>query len=474
MNCFMRPYIHLGVAALAAAMLVATPSGADAQALRISQIVTEPNPLSVHAGSQGYLGVLVSDVDSDSASKLKLKDVRGALITLIDHDAPAAQVGLRVNDVVVEMNGQAVEGAEQFGRMMREVPPGRKITLVISRDGATQTIAVQLADRKKMENDVWNKLGSNTVSPTDAPGMGILGGNGSGGSDAPSSGGGFHLPLLGGGSLNVGALVEPLTSQMADYLGVSSGLMVKQVARKSEAAAAGLKAFDVILKVGTDTISTISDWDRSLRANQGKPVQVTILREKKQQVITLQVDSKHKSELEFRQLLPDGPCPMMGLADPAFSQELARSFAINESDLQSMREQAEALRDQFKTFQDEGGILKFEVSPEQAEAFREQAEQFRDAFQDRDFNFDQKDFRFDPKELDQMKQQMEEFKKNFKPEDFKLDKKQLDQFIEEMRSSRHIFSPGADERMRKEMDRQMEQLKRQMEEVRALGFGDRV
>ena len=38
-----------------------------------------------------------------------------------------------------------------------------------------------------------------------------------------------------GSSLNVGAMVEPLTSQMADYLGVPSGLMVKQVARKSEA-----------------------------------------------------------------------------------------------------------------------------------------------------------------------------------------------------------------------------------------------
>ncbi len=40
-------------------------------------------------------------------------------------------------------------------------------------------------------------------------------------------------------TLNVGAMVEPLTSQMAEYLGVPGGLMVKQVARKSEAAAAG-------------------------------------------------------------------------------------------------------------------------------------------------------------------------------------------------------------------------------------------
>jgi membrane-associated protease RseP (regulator of RpoE activity) len=112
------------------------------------------------------------------------------------------------------------------------------------------------------------------------------------GGDAPLPGG-FHMPFF-GSSLKVGALVEPLTSQMAEYLGVPSGLMVKQVARKSEAATAGLKAFDVILKVGADAITTLADWDRSLRANQGKPVQVTVLRDKKQQTLTLQVDSKRR------------------------------------------------------------------------------------------------------------------------------------------------------------------------------------
>ncbi|HEX8710445.1 MAG TPA: PDZ domain-containing protein [Terracidiphilus sp.] len=104
--------------------------------------------------------------------------------------------------------------------------------------------------------------------------------------------GGFHLPFF-GSSLNVGALVEPLTSQMAEYLGVASGLMVKQVARKSEAALSGLKAFDVILKVDAEKVTNVAGWDRALRSNQGKPIQVTILRDRKQQVLTLQVDSKH-------------------------------------------------------------------------------------------------------------------------------------------------------------------------------------
>jgi membrane-associated protease RseP (regulator of RpoE activity) len=458
----MRPYFHLGVAALAGAMLAVTLPGADAQSSRISQIITEPNPLAVHSGAQGYLGVLVSDVDAESASRLKLKEARGALITLIDHDAPAAQAGLRVNDVVLEMNGQAVEGAEQFGRMMREVPAGRKVNLVISRDGVTQTIGVQLADRKKMETEVWNRLGSNTDVPSPAPGMGILGS----GSDAPAPGG-FHMPFIGSSSLNVGALVEPLTSQMADYFGVSNGLMVKQVARKSEAAAAGFKAFDVILKVGVDTISTVSDWDRALRANLGKPVQVTVLREKKQQTLTLQVDSKRKSSLEFNGLLPDGPCPLMALADPAFEQDLARGLALNESDIQSMREQAEALRDQFETFKDEGGILKFKMDPEQVEEFRKLTEQFKETFKDQNFHIDQK-------QIDQMKQQMEEFQKNFKAEDFKIDEKQLEQLKNQMEQFRKAFPPDFDKKLHEEMKRQMDQLKRQMEEERDLGFGDHV
>jgi S1-C subfamily serine protease len=266
--------------AAAGAMLAAAPPGAAAQT-GISHFLQELNPLLSHS-APGYLGVLVTDVDNDSAQKLRLKDSHGALITLIDHDAPAGAV-LHVNDVVVSVNGENVEGAEQFGRMLKEIPAGRKVTLVVNRDGASQTLTVQLVDRKVMEQDVWNKMNSGAAFPPPS-GMGILTGAGDGVT-------GWHMPLF-TSSLNVGALVEPLTAQMADYLAVPSGIMVKQVARKSEAATAGLKAHDVILKVGAESIKTSADWDRALRSNQGRPVQVTILRDRKQQTINLQVDSK--------------------------------------------------------------------------------------------------------------------------------------------------------------------------------------
>jgi predicted metalloprotease with PDZ domain len=296
MKHLLRPFRHsylilasAGLAAVATCLLF-VPRAIHAQAGEIAPFLEGTSPLLAHASVPGYLGVDVSDVDADKAQALKLKDVHGAVITLIDHDAPAGQVGLKVNDVVVAINGQNIDNADALRRMLRDIPPGRKISLEISRDGNIQTMAVQLVDRKAMEHDIWARLDMGVdgiAPPAPPPAMGLTG------SDAPISGG-FHISLF-TSTLNVGALVEPLTSQMADYLGVSGGLMVKQVARKSEAAAAGFKAFDVIIKVGTDSINTSADWDRDLRSNRGKPVQVTILRDRKQQILTLQVDSKHRS-----------------------------------------------------------------------------------------------------------------------------------------------------------------------------------
>lgn len=275
--------------AAAGAGLALTPVLARAQADSLVPLFFEDSVPLLHSSSAGYLGVYITDVDQDKAQALKLKDTHGAVITLIDHDAPAGQVGLKVNDVVLALNGQPVDGAEHLRKMLHELPAGSKVSLEISRDGNIQTLAVQLADRKTVDHDVWNKIDDGgEVSPS--PGMGMLGG---GGADAPVPGG-FHLPFFGSSSLKVGAMVEPLTSQMADYLGISGGVMVKQVERKSQAEAAGLHAFDVILKVGSESINTSSDWDRALRSNEGKPVQLIILRDRKQQVLTLQVDSKHR------------------------------------------------------------------------------------------------------------------------------------------------------------------------------------
>ena len=396
MKHLLRPYRSVGIVATmgVGVWLAMTPPGALAQMAGMVEIMQEPNPMLLHSSSsQGYLGVDFVDVDQEKAQALKLKEVRGAVITLIDHDAPAGQAGIRVNDVVIQLNGQNVEGAEQLKRMLREIPPGHKVSIEINRDGNVQTMAVELVDHRVLGHDIWKKIGhsGDDASPST---LGML--TGTGDASAPSV---FKMPLF-GSTLNVGALVEPLTGQMAEYLGVPNGLMVKQVARKSEAAAAGLKAFDVILKVGTESISTSADWERALHANTGKPVQVTILRDRKQQTLTMQVDSKRKTGLlEMEDVFGSGECPLMAEIDPELEGDALAAAEM-------LRKQAEALRDKIK-------IEDFTVDQKQLDELKKQMGELGK-------NMKIEDFKVDPKQMEELKKQMEEFRKSFKMEDLQV------------------------------------------------------
>ena len=107
---------------------------------------------STPSGSS-YLGVDIADVTAERLSALKLKEEHGAEITMVDQDAPSGKAGLKEHDVIESVNGTQVESAAQLRRMIKETPPGRVVTLGISREGQPMTIKVQLADRKKRVYD---------------------------------------------------------------------------------------------------------------------------------------------------------------------------------------------------------------------------------------------------------------------------------------------------------------------------------
>jgi S1-C subfamily serine protease len=277
----------VGCLLIAGGLSAGLAARANAQGTQFSQLFEHSKMFLLRSHSPSYLGVDVGDIDLERAQALHLKDAHGAEITVLDHDAPAGKVGLKLHDVVLEINGVAINSAEQMKQMLHEMPVGRKVTLVFSRDGAQQTVSTQMVDRRKMQEDAWQQLSDSGSSG--GSGQGFLTGSG----DVPANGG-FHFWGM-GNSLHVGALVEPLTPQMSEFLGVKGGLMIKSVAHKSAADAAGLKQHDVILQVGADAVITSSDWERTLRSSNGKPVQVTVLRGRVKQVMTLEVDGKrHK------------------------------------------------------------------------------------------------------------------------------------------------------------------------------------
>src|SRR5438270_8367015 len=108
-------------------------------------------------GAQGYIGIDWRDVSEDQLGALKLKEARGVEITNLDHDGPACKAGMRLRDVILQMNGQIVENDEQMRRMLKDMPVGRSVTFVISRDGQTQTMTMQTADRRTIGLQAWEQ-----------------------------------------------------------------------------------------------------------------------------------------------------------------------------------------------------------------------------------------------------------------------------------------------------------------------------
>jgi S1-C subfamily serine protease len=256
-----------------------------------------PNAYLAH-GSPGYLGIDIHDIDSDRATALKLKDTHGAEIVTIDHDAPANKAGLKLHDVVLEMNGQHIDDSEQLRHMLNETPSGRTVHFVISRDGQPQNISVELGDRAQIEAKAW-KQHFTVPDPDDQASQGFV---------APSShgfGNGFFGVFL-PSSLYIGADVDAISTQLASYFGVSdgTGLLVRSVDENSPAAAAGLKAGDIITRVNNNPMTSRADWLKTMHANRGKQVQVVVMRNKKEQTLSMQAgEPKKKSKLEQPQTL---------------------------------------------------------------------------------------------------------------------------------------------------------------------------
>jgi serine protease Do len=83
---------------------------------------------------------------------------------------------------------------------------------------------------------------------------------------------------------------------LADYFGVKSGtgLLVESVDYQSPAARAGLKAGDVVVKVNAEQMTSRSDWLKAIRNHRGQQVQVTVMRNKQEQILTMSAGRQKK------------------------------------------------------------------------------------------------------------------------------------------------------------------------------------
>ncbi|HSW49342.1 MAG TPA: PDZ domain-containing protein [Bryobacteraceae bacterium] len=241
--------------------------------------------------SRSYLGVGVAEINAERAKALKLKEERGVEITRVEDDSPAAKAGLKVGDVVLEYNGQRLEGTEQFVRMVRETPEGRQARLLVSREGSTQTVTAAIgarkgslifgqpvdaerlrADAEKLRGDM-DKLYVRVQPMPDIP-----------------------SPNMSWRSGVLGIEAESMGSQLAEFFGVKEGVLVRSVSKDSAAERAGLKAGDVILKIDETKVTSPREITSAIRGLKSKTTfPITLVRSHKEMTVTATVATQ-KSE----------------------------------------------------------------------------------------------------------------------------------------------------------------------------------
>lgn len=247
--------------------------------------------ISLDGESGSWLGVETQEVNAEKVKDLKLPAERGVLIGKVMPDSPAAKAGLRENDVVTELNGQVVEGAVQFRRMIHEIPAGRKVMLTVWRDGKAQTIDATLGKAEEGRR-MWLQAAPRafTFRVPETPEI----------PEIPKMEWNGDFLLMGRPRLGIEA--EDLDGQLGNYFGApdGEGILVRSVNTESPAEKAGIKAGDVITSLNGEKLHSVGELREKLAAaKDSKTVKVGLLRNKALMTVTVELPASKPAKMRM-------------------------------------------------------------------------------------------------------------------------------------------------------------------------------
>lgn len=191
---------------------------------------------------RGWLGVLIQPVEQDVADAMGLEEAKGALVADIVEGSPAGKAGFESGDVILSFDGRTVEKNDDLPLMVAQTEIGKEVTVGIIRAGKKMAIRVKIEELKEDKEEV--------AKPADEKSY-------------------------------FGLTVQELTPEIMQGIGVEakSGLIVVDVEPDSEAAEAGIKPRDIILKIGSESVTSASRMGEILGdLPKDKPLLFLILR----------------------------------------------------------------------------------------------------------------------------------------------------------------------------------------------------
>jgi serine protease Do len=187
--------------------------------------------------ARGYLGISLGEITPDEQEAWGLKSDKGALVQEVKPGLPAEEAGVRRGDVIVAVDGRAVDGRNEVVRLISAKVPGSTVRLTVLRAGKEVTISAKLSDRA---TNLYKDEGE----------------GGTGESEAEPN------------EKRLGIEVDDLTPQISQQLRLPrevTGVVVTDVSKVSPAYEKGIDEGDVIQEVNRVPIQSVSDYRREIR-----------------------------------------------------------------------------------------------------------------------------------------------------------------------------------------------------------------
>jgi C-terminal processing protease CtpA/Prc len=252
------------------------------------------------AGPQ--LGVRLEEVDAEAVTRLKLKEEKGALVTEVLEKSAAEKAGLKKDDVILKFQGESVLTASQLSRLVRDVPAGRKVDLDIVRGGAPLKVTAVIEKGEWSTNgnfethpdmSEWNerlseKLGKlndfhfKTREKGEPQRFSFKMDDNTARAFGPGAFNGNAFDLLTQGRGRLGVSYTEIEGQLASYFKSpkDAAVLVSSVVEGSAADKAGIKAGDLLIKVGGTPVENGSDLHEAVQGLEaGKTAGVVVWRD---------------------------------------------------------------------------------------------------------------------------------------------------------------------------------------------------